>query len=78
MHSAMGRVNDDREFIASRLGENAFGDKQLDIDVISDNFIYEALKETGRVAYALSEERPFVYYYWVIQCSLQNSVALII
>ena len=40
--------------------ENAFGDKQLDIDVNSDQIIFNNLKGTELVAFALSEEKPFV------------------
>ncbi len=39
--------------------KNAFGDHQLVLDVECDNLIYTALKDTGVVAYAMSEERPF-------------------
>ncbi len=43
----------------SEVGHNAFGDKQLKIDVVCDQIVYEELRATGVVAYALSEERPF-------------------
>lgn len=44
----------------TELGHNSFGDKQLDMDIQFDTLIYDCLKETGVVAYAMSEERPFV------------------
>jgi fructose-1,6-bisphosphatase len=41
-------------------GVNAFGDKQLDLDILCDNAICAALKETGLVSHVLSEEKPYV------------------
>jgi len=37
---------------------NHFGDKQLKIDVLSDEIIFSNLKSTKLVKYALSEEKP--------------------
>ena len=39
-------------------GSNEFGDNQLNLDVDCNTIIYNSLKETGVVAYALSEESP--------------------
>jgi len=37
---------------------NHFGDKQLKIDVLSDEIMFKHLKESKKVKYALSEEEP--------------------
>lgn len=47
-----------RDESLSFVGENKFGDAQLNIDVECNNIIYDELKKSGVVAYALSEERP--------------------
>ncbi|KAK9915013.1 hypothetical protein WJX75_003617 [Coccomyxa subellipsoidea] len=37
---------------------NTFGDKQLEVDIRADEFIFERLQESNAVATASSEERP--------------------
>jgi len=48
-----------RDESLSIVGENKFGDSQLNIDVDCNNIVYEELRNSGVVAYALSEEKPF-------------------
>lgn len=47
-----------RDESLSIVGENKFGDIQLNIDVDCNNIVYDELKKSGVVAYALSEEKP--------------------
>jgi len=39
--------------------QNEFGVKQLDMDVQTDSLIYDVLKKSKAVHFALSEERPY-------------------
>eukprot|EP01022_Parablepharisma_sp_SALTPOND_P008003 TRINITY_DN135057_c2_g1_i1.p3 TRINITY_DN135057_c2_g1~~TRINITY_DN135057_c2_g1_i1.p3 ORF type:complete len:318 (-),score=36.40 TRINITY_DN135057_c2_g1_i1:101-1054(-) len=48
-----------REDTLAEVGQNSFGDKQFKIDVVCDQIVYQELKITRAVAYAMSEEQPF-------------------
>jgi len=62
IRKAVARISEKlREDTSNDNGKsNSFGDKQLGIDVICDTIVYEELRACNVVAYALSEERPFL------------------
>ena len=44
--------------------DNSFGDKQLSVDVIADNIMWDLVKSSPTIAYGASEEEPVM-----VKCS---------